>query len=264
VHFHDHFSKAAAGYAAYRPRYPEALFSWLADHAPGRRLAWDCATGSGQAACGVAAHFERVVATDASPQQIDAAQQHRRVEYRVAPADASGLAAGSVELATVAQALHWFDRPAFYSEVRRVLSPGGLLAVWCYELMEIEPEIDALILELYRGELASYWPPERALVEDGYHSIDFPFEEVPAPTLSMQASWTLGEVAGYMRTWSAVLRFTAARGYDPVTPLQERLLSPWGDASLRRTVRWPLSIRVGRVSPGRQLQPGRGRCPRRE
>src|SRR5205085_2841298 len=113
--FRDHFASAATDYAAFRPRYPAALFAALAESAPGRHVAWDCATGSGQAAIGLAGHFEQVVATDASAAQLSAALAHPRVRYREAPADASGLPPRSVELVTVAQALHWLDRTSFYA-----------------------------------------------------------------------------------------------------------------------------------------------------
>jgi len=68
--FADHFSATAAAYATFRPRYPDALFEWLAAIAPSRECAWDCATGSGQAASGLARHFEQVVATDPSAAQL--------------------------------------------------------------------------------------------------------------------------------------------------------------------------------------------------
>jgi len=87
--FKDHFSKQAADYARFRPRYPREMFEYLGRIAPSRALAWDCATGNGQAAVGLAAVFERVIATDASEKQIANAEPHERVEYRVAPAEES-------------------------------------------------------------------------------------------------------------------------------------------------------------------------------
>ena len=246
--FHDHFSSAAPEYRAYRPRYPASLFEALAAAAPHRRLAWDCATGSGQAAVALAAHFDAVVATDASERQLAAVELHPRVRYARAPAEASGLPGGSVALITVAQALHWFDRPAFFAEVRRVGSPGGLLAAWCYGLMEIDPAVDPLVLRFYGDTVGPYWPPERALVESGYRNIDFPFEEIVLPPAHMEARWTLGELCGYLGTWSATLRYRSATGSDPVPGLKESLAPIWGDPSVRRPVRWPLAVRAGRVS----------------
>lgn len=243
--FRDHFSSSSPDYAAFRPRYPEALFAFLAGHAPGSRLALDCATGSGQAALGLAEHFDRVVATDASRAQIESAAPHPRVTYRVAPAGSSGLADGSVDLVTVAQALHWLDRDAFYDEAFRVLRPGGLLAAWCYTNPAIDPAVDPLIQEFYATTVGSYWPPERALVENGYRGIPFPFEEIAAPHFAIEADLTLDHLAGYLRTWSATLRYAATRGTDPVAPLVDSLRPVWGDPGRSRRARWPIHLRAG-------------------
>jgi len=211
-------------------------------------VAWDCATGSGQAAIGLADHFEQVEATDASAAQLAAALAHPRVRYRQAPADASGLPPRSVDLVTVAQALHWLDRPAFYAEAGRVLVPGGVVAAWCYGLVELGAGLDQLIHAFYERTVGPYWPPERALVDSGYRTIDFPFAELPLPSVTMEAEVTLEELAGYLGTWSAVLRYRAARGHDPVAPLLDRLGLEWGGPKRRRTARWALAIRAGRVS----------------
>lgn len=127
--FQDLFSGVASLYTRFRPRYPSALFEYLASVTPKKDVVWDCATGTGQAAVELAQHFEQVIATDASAEQIANAEQHPRVQYRVSTAEMSGLDSGSIDLITVAQALHWFDLPAFYAEAQRVLKPDGLLAV---------------------------------------------------------------------------------------------------------------------------------------
>lgn len=246
--FRDQFGSVGAAYAEFRPRYPPLLFRALAAIAPARRLAWDCATGSGQAALGLAEHFDEVVATDASEAQLRAALAHQRVHYRQAPAETSGLAAGTVDLVTVAQALHWLDRPAFYAEVRRVLAPGGVLAAWCYGLLEISPDVDALVHAFYADTVGAYWPPERRLVESGYRTIEFPFVEFPLPLLAIEAELTLDELGGYIGTWSAVLRYRKATGADPVGPLLDRVRGPWGSPGARRLARWPLTVRAGRVA----------------
>jgi SAM-dependent methyltransferase len=245
--FHDHFSGVSSAYAAFRPRYPAELFARLAELAPARKSAWDAGTGSGQAARGLAEHFETVWATDASAAQLAQAPAHPRVHYRVAPAQASGLPDGSVDLVTVAQALHWFDRKRFYGEVRRVLRPAGVLAAWCYDLMHIGPEIDALVHTFYTETVGPYWPPQRRLVEARYRTLEFPFDRIEIPPVIMDAELDLDELAGYMRTWSAVTRYREAKGVDPVPRIIESLKSFWGPSETRRRVEWPLTILAGRI-----------------
>lgn len=244
--FQDHFSALAADYASFRPHYPEVLFAWLAQQAPARNLAWDCATGSGQAALGLAAHFARVIATDASAEQIANARRNPRVDYAVAPAEDSGLAAQSVDLITVAQALHWFDLERFYAEVRRVLRPGGVLAVWTYNVLRTDNNaVNALVDHLYSEVLGPWWPLERRLVENGYRDLPFPFAELATPSFAMRTEWALPHLLGYLRTWSAVKRYREACGTDPVATIADALTAAAG-ACDRLRVEWPLALRVGR------------------
>lgn len=244
--FKDLFSRGAVAYAAHRPRYPARLFDELAANAPRTELAWDCATGNGQAALGAAAHFRHVVATDASQAQIAAAVPHARITYRVAAADASGLEAGSVDLVTVAQALHWLDIDAFFREARRVLLPRGVIAAWCYTLVEIDERIDRLIRRFYEHTLGGYWSPERRLVDDGYRTIEFPFAEVALPPFAIEQPLTLDQLAGYLGTWSATQRYARERGEDPVATLIDEIRPLWGASSEARLARWPLHVRAGR------------------
>src|SRR5262249_42826515 len=136
--FHDHFSKFATRYADFRPHYPAALFDYLATLASRDSLVWDCAAGSGQATLDLALRFERIIATDASAEQIAAAPRRGNVEYRVALAEESGLENESIGLLTVAQALHWFNHERFFAEARRVLKPDGILAAWVYATNRLE------------------------------------------------------------------------------------------------------------------------------
>jgi SAM-dependent methyltransferase len=244
--FPDHFSGHSTDYASFRPGYPDALFAWLASIAPTTTLVWDCATGSGQAAIGLARHFEQVIATDASAQQIAKAAHAPNVAYRVASAEACGLDDAAVDLVTVAQAVHWFRREAFYAEARRVLRPDGVLAVWTYGLATVEPEVDEIVRYLYGDVVGPYWDFERKLVDGGYRELEFPFEEIKAPHFDMMAAWSLDHLLGYLRTWSAVKRYQREQGKDPVDAAAPALLRAWGARDDARTVRWPLFLRVGR------------------
>ncbi len=245
--FKDHFSRLATAYSEYRPTYPPALFDYLANQCTARRRAWDCACGTGQATLALAEHFDCVIATDASPQQLAAAPQSDKVTYRVAPAEDSGIESGTVNLVTVAQALHWFDLDAFYREVRRVLVPAGLLAVWTYGALHLEDgKAEDLIQEFYHDIVGPYWPPERSIVESGYRTLPFPFGALTPPAFNMQADWDLARLLGYLGTWSATSRYVDDRHVDPVAALADRLAPGWGDPGRVRRVTWPLALRVGR------------------
>jgi len=245
--FSDHFSAFANRYADFRPRYPTALFDYLATLVPAETTVWDCAAGNGQATEDLAARFAHVVATDASREQIAAATPHPRIEYRVAPAEQSGLSEGAVGLITVAQALHWFDQERFHAETHRVLRPGGVLAVWAYGVNTVEGDaVNRLVQEYYRTTVGPYWPPERRLVEQGYRTLPFPFVEILPPAFRMEAQWNLGQLLGYFSTWSATNRYQKATGCNPLEPLDAALEKVWGDPNAARLVTWPLAVRIGR------------------
>jgi SAM-dependent methyltransferase len=245
--FQDYYSGHAADYRAFRPAYPKELFAHLASIAPGRDLAWDCGTGSGQAAIGLAEHFARVFATDASAEQVKSAEPHPRVEYAVARAEECPLPDRRADLVTVAQALHWFDFDRFYEEVRRVCRPGGVLAVWTYELHSVNPAVDEILHRFQADFVGPYWPPDRVWVDTHYRTIPFPFPELPAPRLNMTAEWNLPRMLGYMSTWSATKAFIKANDFDPVEQLTGEFAVAWGDPAQVRTVRWELTVRIGRV-----------------
>ncbi len=243
--FKDHFSERSDLYAEYRPRYPLALFAWLAEISEPRNRAWDCATGNGQVAVGLSEYFEEVIATDASEQQIAAAIEHPGVRYAVAPAESSGLEADSCNLITVGQALHWFDQPAFSEEARRVAAPNAVIAAWCYELCSVSADCDAIIDGLYSGILSGFWPDERRFVEDGYRSVTLPGAEIDAPAFDMSVEWSVDDMLGYLRTWSACKRYELEHGEDPVAKIAMLLTEAWGKDA--RRVTWPLTIRTSRL-----------------
>lgn len=243
----DYFSRDPRAYATFRPHYPPGLFAWLAGLVSRHDLAWDCATGTGQAAVGLAQHFARVVATDASAAQVSAGERHPRVAYRVAPAHASGLPPRTVDLVTVAQALHWIDPATFYPEARRVAAPGAAIAAWTYGLPVVSPGVDRLLGRFYRETVGAYWPAERRHVETGYAELPFPFERIPAPGFVIESGLTLEGFLGYVGTWSATRRFIEARGEDPVPALRATLAGEWDGPGFVRAIRWPLAVLAGRL-----------------
>jgi len=247
VPFKDHFSIRSADYAAYRPTYPRALAAYLADLCARPDVALDAGCGTGQLSVLLAERFDRVVATDASAQQIENAEPNGRVEYRVAPAENSGLPEASVDLVTAAQAAHWFDLPAFYADVRRVGKPGAVLALITYGVVRADPDIDQVIQHFYRDVVGPYWPPERRHVEDGYRAFDFPFHEFPGPPLAIEVHWRAADMIGYAGTWSAVRAAEKVLGRGPIEAFRRTLLEAWGDPDHRRTIRFPLSFRIGRI-----------------
>lgn len=245
--FKDHFSGHAAVYRDARPLYPEALFAWLAEHAPARALAWDAGCGNGQASVALADRFARVLATDPSGEQIAHAEVRANIDYRVEPAEQCSLADASADLVCVGQALHWFDLERFHAEVRRVLKRGGLIAEWTYADCRVAPAIDVCKDRLYVDLTGPYWPAERMLVENGYRTLAFPFKTLPAPALVMTMAWNVEQFLAYLRSWSASQRYLTVLGHDPVALIEADLRAAWGESEIVRTVRWDFSLRVGRV-----------------
>ena len=253
--FNDHFSEQAVDYARYRPDYPEALFAFLANSVPQHELAWDCGTGNGQAARGLVGYFDRVIATDPSQTQIRNAVPHEKIDYFVAPAEKTDIPSHSVDLVTVAQALHWFRFDPFYEEVSRVLKPGGVLGVWCYGLSRITPDIDKVVHHYYKDIVGPYWPAERRYIDEKYRTIPFPFVELPTPELYMRAEWDMNDLIGYLQTWSATQLCQQKNNQNPIDIIRRALTKAWGREDARLTVRWPLYLRIGRTTAPVTEQP---------
>lgn len=243
--FKDHFSAVAGDYAQARPLYPSALFDWIAAIAPARGLAWEAGCGSGQASRDLATRFDRVHATDPSAAQVGQAPAIANVAFAVEPGERCSLSDASVDVACVAQALHWFDREAYFAECARVLRPGGLLVAWGYQDIEVPPGIAAANAALQR-EIGPYWPPERADIDAGYAGYAWPFEPVAPPAFELEADWTLPRLLGYFASYSATKRCREASGSDPVAAHADAFATAWGDPATARRVRWPLFVHARR------------------
>lgn len=246
MNYIQHFADQSEHYQQFRPDYPDELFQFLASLVSEHSLAWDCATGNGQAASSLAKYFSQVVASDINQTQLDVAIKKDNIQYFCWPADKTELVAHTVDLITVAQALHWFTLNDFYQEVRRVLKPQGIIAAWCYSLGRVTPAIDAILHKLYEDILGDdYWPKERRYIDDAYRTISFPFTILPAPTFTITKDMDFFAFVGYLNTWSAVKEYQKRQLRNPLDLIMPELQNVWGDIKQTHRMTWPLHLLVG-------------------
>lgn len=243
----DLFSQQSAIYAKYRPGYPPALVEYILQFVPGRDTVWDCATGNGQAAVELAHHFRLVEATDISEAQLLNAVKLPAIRYSVSSAEQTTFPNKTFDLITVAQAYHWLDFSAFESEVKRVLRPSGVVAVWGYSLARCEDkEIDEQLQDFYKNTVGPYWDAERKFIDNHYRDIPFPYNELPSKEFFIEQHWTLQDLSGYLNTWSSVQHFIKGRGFNPVNEFMQRLHRSL-PGELYFTFTFPLFLRMGRI-----------------
>lgn len=236
----DLFSGHAKDYSQYRPRYPKELYDYIFLHTPGYQHAWDAGTGNGQVAEVLSDTFENVLATDISSNQISHSIPKKNITYQVGRAEVTTLDDVSVDLITVAQALHWFSIPEFFNEASRILRLHGILACWGYEKIEANEEFNVHMDEFYADTLKKYWPPERTLIENKYTSVDIPFQD--EKMFEMTVRWTPDQLYGYLHTWSAVKAYVKKNNTDPVLILENKLK----DINLPKKFRFPLFLKLWR------------------
>ncbi|WP_242928918.1 class I SAM-dependent methyltransferase [Pontibacter vulgaris] len=242
----DNFSVQATQYARFRPHYPDALYEYLFSLPLQFNTAWDCGTGNGQVAVKLAEKYKQVYATDISEAQLQQASKKDNITYLLSRAENTPLPDTSIDLITVATALHWFDIDAFFEEVKRVARPGAYIAAWSYSLVRISPEIDPVILNFYSNTLGPYWDPERRLMDEEYKSISFPFEEIQAPPFRITVNWSLSDFLGYLSSWSSMQHYIRKEHTTPLDPLKQELLQYWQDDEVKELT-FPLFMRLGKV-----------------
>jgi ubiquinone/menaquinone biosynthesis C-methylase UbiE len=242
----DLFSDKSNLYAQARPTYPQSLYDFLSSCVADKNKVWDCATGSGQAAIALAELFNEVQATDLSEQQISQATLKDRIIYSVQPAERTNFADNNFDLITVAQAIHWFDFEKFWPEALRVLKPSGIFAAWGYDWLKISPEIDTAIHENILQIIRPYWAKQNQLIWDGYKDIQFPFEKITAPKITMNQHWNLPQVLNYIHTWSATRQCMQDRGMEFFDIATKKIEAVWGDARDVKEIAMNLHLYVGR------------------
>lgn len=242
----DNFSQQSTVYAQYRPDYPAGLFDYIMGFVKERGMAWDCGTGNGQSAKVLSHYFEKVIATDISQKQIDSAVKADNIFYVVEGAEHTSITNASVNCITVAQAIHWFDFDKFYAELRRVAKPGAVLAVWTYSLLKISPGVDGIISDYHFNFLKDYWDAERKYVNEHYANIPFPFEEIQTPDFTIELTWSLEDLRGYLNTWSALQKFIKANLFSPVDEVIDKI-KPWWGAATQKVI-FPVHLRLGIIN----------------
>ncbi|CCH55608.1 Methyltransferase type 11 [Fibrisoma limi BUZ 3] len=241
----DRFSGHADLYAQYRIDYPADLYDVVLSRVTQRNVAWDCATGNGQVAGALAAYFDRVEATDISEKQLAQAVHQPNIHYQVSMAEQTPFSDQTFDLITVAQALHWFNVPAFHEEVRRVAKPGAAIAEWGYGMVQVSAQLDPIILDFYRNVIGPYWDPQRRYVDGAYATLPFPFDQAEHHNFVARRSWSLDRFLNYLRTWSAVRQYLYENEEDPVTALGDRLKPLW--TADEQDVQFPIFLRIGRI-----------------
>jgi SAM-dependent methyltransferase len=243
--FKDNFSKQSGIYLKYRPTYPAELFQYLSSLTQDHNLAWDCGTGNGQSAISLTQYYKAVYATDPSEQQIKNALPNSKITYKVEKAEQPGLEDNTVDLITIAQAIHWFDFDKFYTEVKRVLKKEGIIAAWAYGLPGISPEIDPVLKHFHDEIIGEFWQNENRLIDKEYSTIPFPFKQLSPPHFKICKSLSLNDLLGLVSSWSAVQRFIDQNSYNPVEELEGQLLKLWGNRDHNKEVTWNLILKIG-------------------
>lgn len=247
MNYQHHFGQQSSDYLQFRPDYPDALYRYLATMVANHELAWDCGTGNGQAAVKLADYFKKVIATDLNQGQLAVAIQKDNITYTCAPAENSKIPDNSVDLITIAQALHWFHFPKFYQEAKRVSKKEGLIAAWCYSLGHINEALDAVIKKLYSDILGNqYWPKERVYIDKHYQTIPFPFKKMDTPQFEIVKNITYSQLIGYLNTWSALKEYKEKNQVNPLDLMEIELAKAWGSHETH-CMHWPIHLLLAKV-----------------
>ena len=243
----DLFSNQSDLYAKYRPTYPNELFEYIISFVKNKEIAWDCATGNGQAASVLSNYFKKVIATDISAAQIERAIKKHNIEYLSCPAESTPFKENTFDLVTVAQAYHWINWEQFRTEAIRVCNPGAVIAVWAYYNHTTGDEkIDRTVHEFYENITKPYWDYERRYVEEKYETVEFNFTLLPVKKFETRLQWQREDLTGYISSWSAIQKFIKKNGYSPIPQLEDQLNKLWPGHEIK-TVIFPIYLKLGRV-----------------
>ncbi|HUR12318.1 MAG TPA: methyltransferase domain-containing protein [Flavitalea sp.] len=244
----DLFSEQAAEYALYRPVYPVSLVETFLPFVKERKMAWDGATGNGQAARLLADFFDHVEASDISDAQLNKAVSHPKIKYTESRSEETPYNDHIFDLITVAQAYHWMDFDAFHQEVQRVAKADAVIAVWGYGLVRCEDrEIDKMIRNFYTGTMGPYWDPERKFIDEKYQTVPFPYEILVNTNFDFNVTWNINQLCGYLNSWSSVRNFIKKEGTNPVELFCVAMKEVWQEKTARNFT-FPIFLKAGKVN----------------
>lgn len=241
----ESFNHRSDEYAQARPRYPLEFYDFLLSLTRNHHRLWDCACGNGQVAIDMVEYFDELHATDISKNQLKNAFRHPKIKYASSSSESTLFPAEFFDMICVAQALHWFNLDKFFTETRRVLKPGGILAVFGYGFFTITDEIDRIIEETFYATIDDFWSEKNRLLMSGFKGVKFPFSKVDIPVFSMDQNWSLSALIDYLNTWSAVKRYNETTGRNITGQLQENLILVW-DLNELKTVKMELHSHIRR------------------
>jgi ubiquinone/menaquinone biosynthesis C-methylase UbiE len=243
----DLFSKQSDLYARYRPTYPKDLYEYILSFVKEKNIAWDCATGNGQAAVVLADHFKKVIATDISAAQIDKAIKKDNIEYSVCSAESTLFEENTFDLVTVAQAYHWIKWAEFRKEATRVCKPKAIIAIWTYNRNKIgDKKIDDAIFSFYENVTKPFWDYERKYVEELYETVEFDYELLPVKDFETTLNWQREDMIGYISSWSAIQKYIKVNGHSPIPVIEEEINKLWPKGEVKK-VSFPIYLKLGRV-----------------
>lgn len=125
------FGAAARSYAEHRPHYPDTAVAWALEPVRSRRIVrvLDLGAGTGRVTEALQRAGVDVIAVepDAEMRAVMLERVHG-VAVLAGTAEDIPLPDERVDAVVVGQAFHWFDAERAYSEIARVLKPGGVLA----------------------------------------------------------------------------------------------------------------------------------------
>jgi ubiquinone/menaquinone biosynthesis C-methylase UbiE len=243
----DLFSRQSDLYARYRPTYPRHLYKYFLSFVKEKNIAWDCATGNGQAAVVLADHFKKVIATDISPAQIEKATKKENIEYLVCAAESTPFEENTFDLVTIAQAYHWIKWKEFKKEVTRVCKPNAVIAIWIYYRHTTGSEaVDNAVHEFYENVTKQYWDYERKFVDELYATVEFDYELLPVKEFETILNWKREDLIGYISSWSAIQKFIKINGYSPIPMIEEKIKMLWPEAEVKKVV-FPIYLKLGRI-----------------